>query len=65
MDITFTNCRFESTLGFLIQDATDIIFDKVTITNSIGEALVLNSASVKWNGTVRSGTIGGPAERFY
>jgi hypothetical protein len=44
---------------------TDIIFDKVAITNSIGEALVLNSASVKWNGTVRSGTIGGPAERFY
>jgi len=65
MNITITNCRFESNLGFLIQYSTDIIFDKVTITNSIGEALVLNSASVKSNGAVRSGTIGGPAERFY
>jgi polygalacturonase len=64
-DITFTNCKFQSTLGFMVQDARDIIFDNVTITNSRGEVLVLDNASVKWNGTVKSGTIGGPAERFY
>ena len=64
-DITFTNCKFQSTLGFMAQDAQDIIFDNVTITNSRGEALTLDNASVKWNGTEKSGTIGGQAERFY
>jgi polygalacturonase len=64
-DITFANCKFHSTLGFMVQDAKDIIFDNVTITKSGGEVLVLDNASVKWNGTVTSGTIGGPAERFY
>jgi len=64
-DITFSNCKFQSSMGFMVQDAQDIIFDNVTITNSIGEALVLDNASVKWNGTAKSGTIGGPAERFY
>jgi polygalacturonase len=64
-DITFTNCKFEGTMGFLAQDAKDVIFDNVTITNDTGEALVLDNASVKWNGTVKSGTSGGPAEKFY
>jgi polygalacturonase len=64
-DITFTNCKFQSTRGFMLQDTKDVVFDTVTITNAIGEALVLDNASVKWNGTVKSGTIGGPAERFY
>ncbi len=64
-DITFTNCQFQSTLGFLAQDAKDVVFDNVTITNAIGEALVLDNASVKWNGTEKSGTRGGPAEKFY
>jgi hypothetical protein len=49
----------------MVQDAQDIIFDNVTITNSRGEALVIDSASVKWNGASKSGTSGGPAERFY
>jgi hypothetical protein len=52
-------------MGFLVQDAQDIIFDNVTMANSRGEALALDNASVKWNGTVKSGTSGGPAERFY
>jgi polygalacturonase len=64
-DITFTNCKFQSTLGFMVQDSKEITFDTVTIANSRGEVLVLDNASVKWNGTVKSGTIGGPAERFY
>jgi hypothetical protein len=52
-------------MGFMAQDAKDIVFDNVTIANAMGEALVLDNASVKWNGTVKSGTTGGPAERFY
>jgi polygalacturonase len=64
-DITFTNCKFQSTLGFMMQDAKDVIFDNVTIKNDIGEALVIDNASMKWNGTLKSGTSGGPAERFY
>jgi polygalacturonase len=64
-DITFTNCKFQSTRGFLVQDAQDVIFDNVTITNSQGETLTLDNASVKWNGAAKSGTSGGPAERFY
>jgi polygalacturonase len=64
-DITFANCKFQSTMGFLAQDAKDVVFDNVTITNDTGEALVLDDASVKWNGTVKSGTSGGPAEKFY
>ena len=49
----------------MVPDASHITSDSVTITNSGGKALVLDSASVKWNGTVKSGTINGPAERFY
>lgn len=64
-DITFTNCKFQSTMGFMVQDAKAVAFDNVTITNAIGEALVLDNASLKWNGAVKSGTSGGPAERFY
>jgi hypothetical protein len=64
-DITFTNCQFQSTMGFLAQDAKDVVFDNVTITNVMGEPLVLDNASVKWNGTEKSGTSGGPAEKFY
>jgi hypothetical protein len=64
-DITFTNCSFQSTIGFLVQDAKDIVFDNVTITTAIGEGLGLDNASVKWNGAAKSGTSGGPAEKFY
>jgi len=48
----------------MVQDAKDITFDNVTITNSRGEVLVLDTASVKWNGTLKNGTSGGPAESF-
>jgi hypothetical protein len=65
MNITFTNCKFQSVMGFMAQDAKDVVFENVTITNTLVEALVLDNASVKWNGTVKSGTSGGPAERFY
>jgi polygalacturonase len=64
-NITFTNCRFESTMGFMVQDAKDVIFDSVKITTAIGEALVLDNASIKWNGLAKSGTGDGPAEKFY
>jgi polygalacturonase len=63
--ITFTNVRIQSTRGFLVQDGKDIVFDNAQIDVAIGEPLVLDNASVKWNGKLKSGTSGGPSEVFY
>ena len=64
-DITFTNMSVQSVRGFLVQDGTDITFDKVKIETAIGEPLVLDNASVKWNGAVKKGPLGGSPEVFY
>ncbi len=64
-EITFTNVKVQSTRGFLVQDGKDITFDGVRIDVAIGEPLVLDNASVKWNGTVKSGSSGGKPEVFY
>ena len=64
-DITFTNVKIQSTRGFLVQDAKDVVFDHVQIDASVGEPLVLDNASVTWNGAKKSGTSGGSAEVFY
>ncbi len=64
-NITFTNIKIQSTRGFLVQDAKDVIFDNVQIAAAVGDPLVLDNASVKWNGTQKSGTSGGPARVFY
>ena len=64
-NITFTNVKIQSTRGFLVQDGKDITFDNVRIDAAIGEPLVLDNASVKWNGTVKSGSSGGKPEVFY
>lgn len=64
-DITFRNVKFQSTRGFLVQDAKDIVFDNVRIDNSLGDPLVLDNASVKWNGVQKSGTSGGKPDVFY
>ncbi len=64
-EITFSNVKVQSTRGFLVQDGKDITFDGVRIDVAIGEPLVLDNASVKWNGTVKSGSSGGKPEVFY
>jgi len=63
--ITFTNVKIQSTRGFLVQDGKDIAFDNVRIDVAMGEPLVLDNASVKWNGTPKSGSSGGPPDPFY
>jgi polygalacturonase len=63
--ITFINVKIQSTRGFLVQDAKDIVFENAQIDVAAGEPLVLDNASVKWNGKVKSGASGGPAELFY
>jgi len=63
--ITFTNVKIQSTRGFLVQDGKDIVFDNARIDVAIGEPLVLDNASVKWNGTQKSGSSGGPPDPFY
>jgi polygalacturonase len=63
--ITFTNVKIQSTRGFLVQDGKDIVFDNVRIDVAVGEPLVMDHASVKWNGTLKSGSSGGPPDVFY
>ena len=64
-NIAFTNVKIQSTRGFLVQDGKDITFDNVQITATVGDPLVLDNASVKWNGARKSGSSGGPASVFY
>lgn len=64
-DITFTNVRVQSVRGFLVQDARNVVFDNVRIETAVGDPLVLDNASVKWNGVAKSGSSGGKAEVFY
>ena len=64
-NITFTNVKIQSTRGFLVQDGKDITFDKVQIAVAAGDPLVLDNASVKWNGTQKTGSSGGPPDPFY
>jgi polygalacturonase len=64
-DITFKNVKIESTRGFLVQDAKGIVFENAQITPQVGEPLVLDNATVEWNGSEKSGTSGGPAKPFY
>lgn len=64
-NITFTNVRVQSVRGFLVQDGKDITFDNVQISTAIGDPLVLDNASVKWNGVQKSGSAGGKPDAFY
>jgi len=64
-NITFTNVRFETARGFLVQDAKDVVFENARIAAAVGAPLVLDNGSVKFNGTAQSGTSGGPAGVFY
>jgi polygalacturonase len=64
-NITFTNVKFQADRGFLVQDAKDITFDNVTIDAAVGDPLVLDNATVNWNGAVKTGTSGGSAVPFY
>ena len=63
--ITFTNVKFQTTRGFLVQDAKDVVFEGAHIDCAVGDALVLDNGTVKFNGAARSGTSGGPADVFY
>jgi hypothetical protein len=62
--ITFTNVKIQSTRGFIVQDGKDIVFENARIDVAAGEPLVLDNAWVKWNGTQKSGSGGGPPNRF-
>jgi polygalacturonase len=63
--ITFTNVKFQSTRGFLVQDGKDVVFQNARIEVAIGEPLVLDNGFVKFNGVQKSGTSGGAAGVFY
>jgi hypothetical protein len=63
--ITFSNVRIQSTRGFLVQDGKDVVFENTRIDVAVGEPLVLDNASVKWNGAAKSGSSGGSPNPFY
>jgi hypothetical protein len=63
--ITFTHAKFDSVRGFLVQDAKDVVFDDVQISQKVGEALVLDNGSVTMNGETKTGTSGGSPIPFY
>jgi hypothetical protein len=63
--ITFTNVKFQSVRGFLVEDARDVVFENARFETAVGEPLVLDNGAVKFNGAVKSGTSGGPASVFY
>lgn len=64
-EITFTNVKFDSTRGFLVQDGKGIVFENVQIKQKVGDAIVLDNGSVTLNGKAMSGTVGGSAIPFY
>jgi hypothetical protein len=64
-NISFKNIKIQSNRGFLVQDAKDIRFENVQINASVGEPLVLDNATVDWNGTTKSGSVGGSPIPFY
>jgi polygalacturonase len=64
-NITFTNVKFQTVRGFLIQDAKDVIFQDARIDAAVGAPLVLDNGALKFNGVSKSGTSGGPPDVFY
>jgi polygalacturonase len=63
--ITFTNVKIQADRGFLVQDGKDITFENVQITPGVGDPIVLDNATVKWNGQTKTGPIGGSPVPFY
>jgi polygalacturonase len=63
-NITFANVTIEADRGFLVQDAKDITFDNVRIDAAIGDPLVIDNATVNWNGTIKTSGGGSPVP-FY
>ena len=63
--ITFTNCKFQSVRGFLVQDGKNVVFNNVQIVTAVGDPLVMDNAQVAWNGTAKSGSSGGKPDVFY
>jgi polygalacturonase len=64
-NITFTNVKIQANRGFLVQDAKDITFDNVQIDAAVGDPIVTDNATVKWNGVEKTGSNGGSPVPFY
>ena len=44
---------------------TMIVFDNVEIKTATGDPIVMDNATVKWNGTIKTGSSGGSPTPFY
>ena len=63
--ITFKNAKIQASRGFLVQDAKDISFENCNIEAANGPPLVIDNATVDWNGAVKTGSEGGSPASFY
>ena len=64
-DIKFTNAKFQAHRGFLVQDAKQVTFENTEIDATNGPPLVIDNATVDWNGTEKTGSEGGSSSSFY
>lgn len=64
-DITFTNVKIQAHRGFLVQDAKHVTFENAEIDAANGPPLVIENATVDWNGTTKTRSEGGSPSSFY
>ncbi len=63
--IKFENIKIQANRGFLVQDAKDITFENAEIDAANGPPLVIENATVDWNGTKKTDNEGGSPSGFY
>ncbi len=63
--IKFKNIKIQADRGFLVQDAKDITFENTKIDAAKDAPLVLDNATVNWNGTTKTDNEGGSPSGFY
>jgi polygalacturonase len=64
-NIKFTNAKFQTHRGFLVQDAKQVTFENTEIEAANGPSVVIENATVDWNGTTKTASEGGSPASFY
>jgi polygalacturonase len=63
--ITFKNVKIHTHRGFLVQDAKHVTFENTEIDAANGPPLVIENATVDWNGATKTASEGGSPAQFY
>ncbi len=64
-NFTFTNIKVQTARGIVVSDGKEIVFENAQIQVGVGDPLVMDNATVKLNGVVKTGTSGGSVIPFY